>query len=249
MADNDPTEVSTLRRASVILDVFDGADRLNLSQVVARTGLPRSSVHRILERMVALRWLRRYGNDYELGIRIVELGSAALHRNPIRQAALASLYRLHRVTGCIVHLGVLDGSDVIYLEKIGGQLGPRVPSRVGGRLPAHSSAIGRALLAFQGGGGCPAPEFGSVRDTGIATEIEQALQGFGCIAAPIGLPNGEETIAAVSICAPAQHIAANNRVWRTPVRLAAAEIWREICSVPPFFAGTADLNRSASICR
>lgn len=236
MAGPTCTEVPTsnLLRASLILDAFDGSDRLNLSQIATRTGLPRSSVHRTLERLVAMRWVRRQDNEYELGMRIVELGSAAVHQNRLRQAALPSLYRLHRATGGVVHLGVLDGSDVIYLEKIGGQLAPVVPSRVGGRLPAHSSAIGKALLAFQDSAAAPAAELRRIRDTRVASEREQCLRGFGCVAAPIGTPDGECIVAAVSVCTPVDWAASDDRL-RTPVRLAAADIWREMQGIPGRF--------------
>ncbi|MBZ4288797.1 IclR family transcriptional regulator, partial [Mycobacterium tuberculosis] len=80
------------------------------------------SAHRILERLVQLRWLRRDGRDYELGMRLVELGSLALHQDRIHRAAIPLLRDLHRATGLVVHLAVLDGSDVVYLEKIGGQM-------------------------------------------------------------------------------------------------------------------------------
>jgi DNA-binding IclR family transcriptional regulator len=88
--------------------------------------LPLSSVHRALEQLVALRWVHRHGKDYRLGMRIIELGSAASQQNVLRRAALPSLHWLHRVTGCIVHLGVLDGDEVVYLEKVGGELVTRV---------------------------------------------------------------------------------------------------------------------------
>ncbi len=107
----------TLQRAAVILDVFEGADRLNLSQIVAATGLPRTSVHRALEQLVALRWVYREGMDYQLGMRMIELGAAAAQQNALRRAALPSLRRLHQLTGCVVHLAVRDGSEAVYLEK------------------------------------------------------------------------------------------------------------------------------------
>ncbi|SEK87586.1 IclR family transcriptional regulator [Rhodococcus maanshanensis] len=217
---------STLERASRVLDVFDGGRRLNLTQIVLRTGLPRSSVHRMLERLVSLRWVIRQGNEYGLGLRMMELGSSAVHHDPLRQAALPSLQWLHRTTGCIVHLGVLDGTDVIYLEKIGGELAAAVTSRVGGRLPAYSSAVGRAMLASYDCAILKAPGLVTVRETGTAYEREESLRGFGCIASPIGPPGGREAVAAVSICAPINRVVSEDRL-RFPVRTAAAQIWRE----------------------
>ncbi len=132
------TPSAVIDRISLVLDAFDGPGRLTLAQIVRRTGLPRSSAHRMLERLVALRWLRRDGRDYELGMRLVELGgSLALHQDRIHRAAIPLLRDLHRATGLVVHLAVLDGSDVVYLEKIGDHMGGgAIPTRVGGRQPA-----------------------------------------------------------------------------------------------------------------
>src|SRR6201996_9686377 len=124
------TPSAVIDRVSLVLDAFDGPGRLSLVQVGRRPGLPRSSAHRLLERLVQLRWLRRQGRDYELGMRLVELGSLTVHQDRLHRAALPFLHELHRATGLVVHLAVLDGADVVYLEKIAGGFGPRVPTRV-----------------------------------------------------------------------------------------------------------------------
>lgn len=81
------TPTAVIDRISLVLDAFDGPGRLTLAQIVRRTGLPRSSAHRMLERLVQLRWLRRSGRDYELGMRLVELGSLAVHQDRLVRAA------------------------------------------------------------------------------------------------------------------------------------------------------------------
>ena len=143
------TPSAVIDRVSLVLDAFDGPGRLNLAQIVRRTGLPRSSAHRMLERLVALRWLRRNGRDYELGMRLVELGSLAVHQDRLHRAAMPLLHDLHRATGLVVHLAILDGSDVVYLEKIGDRMMAAIPTRVGGRQPAHCAAVGKAMLAYR----------------------------------------------------------------------------------------------------
>src|SRR5436190_20712225 len=142
------TPSAVIDRVSLVLDAFDGPGRLTLAQIVRRTGLPRSSAHRMLERLVKLRWLRRSGRDYELGMRLVELGSLAVHQDRLHRAAIPLLHDLHRATGLVVHLAVLDGSDVVYLEKIGDRMIAAIPTRVGGRQPAHCAAVGKAMLAY-----------------------------------------------------------------------------------------------------
>ena len=111
----------TLQRAAVILDALENVGQMNLSQVAAATGLPRTSVHRALEQLVALRWVSRDGMDYRLGLRMIVLGAAAAHQDELRRAALPTLQWLHRVSGCVVHLGIRDDTEAVHLETIGGE--------------------------------------------------------------------------------------------------------------------------------
>jgi DNA-binding IclR family transcriptional regulator len=230
---------NVIDRVSLVLDAFDGPGRLTLAQVVRRTGLPRSSAHRMLERLVQLRWLRRDGFDYELGVRLVELGTLALHQDRIRRAAIPLLRDLHRATGLVVHLAVLDGSDVVYLEKIGDQMLAAVPTRVGARQPAHCTAVGKAILAYNDAaavdltnrrtrfslttGAQLTADLDRVRAHGVAVEREESLRGFGCVAAPIGRVG--EAVAAVSVCGPLGRMTFDQRLV-APVRMTATAIWR-----------------------
>jgi DNA-binding IclR family transcriptional regulator len=236
------TPSAVIDRVSLVLDAFEGPGRLTLAQIVRRTGLPRSSAHRMLERLVQLRWLRRSGRDYELGMRLVELGSLAVHQNRLHNAAVPLLHDLHRATGLVVHLAVLDGQDVVYLEKIGDRMAAAIPSRVGARHPAHCSAVGKAMLAYADGLDHETVDFTSrrtkysissarhlraelakVRAHGVAFDREEALAGFGCVAAPIG---GEgDTVAAVSICGPMNRMMFDQG-HVAPVRMTAMGIWR-----------------------
>jgi DNA-binding IclR family transcriptional regulator len=238
------TPSAVIDRIALVLDAFDGPGRLSLAQVVRRTGLPRSSAHRMLERLVQLRWLRRHGRDYELGMRLVELGSLAVHQDRLHSAATPFLHELHRATGLVVHLAVLDGTDVVYLEKIAGALGAAVPTRVGGRQPAHCTAVGKALLAFSNSAtleDCDvdllarktpysistrrqlADELAAIRVRGFAAERAESIGGFGCVAAPIG--DADAPIAAVSVCGPLDRMTLDHRM-AGPVRTTAMGIWR-----------------------
>ncbi|MFA5709168.1 IclR family transcriptional regulator [Mycolicibacterium sp.] len=240
------TPSAVIDRISLVLDAFDGPGRLTLAQVVRRTGLPRSSAHRMLERLVQLRWLRRDGRDYELGMRLVELGSLAVHQDRLHRAAIPKLHELHAATGLVVHLAVLDGSDVVYMEKVGNRMAAAIPTRVGGRQLAHCTAVGKAMLAFAneddvdvlGSDFIPRltkysisthvqlrAELLKVRSHGIAFDREESLPGFGCVAAPIGEPG--EAVAAVSVCGPMNRMMFDQRLV-APVRMAAMNIWRAV---------------------
>ncbi|NUP27666.1 MAG: IclR family transcriptional regulator, partial [Nocardia sp.] len=149
-------------------------------------------------------------------------------------------------TGYVVHLAVLDGNDVVYLDKIGGRLAGAVPTRVGGRQPAHCTAVGKAILAYADGergdvfGAGPVrpstrysiataaqlrTELAKVRAHGIAFEREESLSGFGCVAAPVGEIG--QAVAAVSICGPVDRMTFDHRL-AAPVRMTALGIWRNV---------------------
>ncbi|WBP94592.1 IclR family transcriptional regulator [Mycolicibacterium neoaurum] len=250
------TPSAVIDRVSLVLDAFDGPGRLTLAQIVRRTGLPRSSAHRMLERLVQLRWLRRSGRDYELGMRLVELGSLAVHQDRLHKAAIPMLHELHAATGLVVHLAVLEGSDVVYMEKVGNRLTAAIPTRVGGRQPAHCAAVGKAILAFAGEPdldvasastlprrtkysiSTPAQlraELAKVRSHGVAFDREESVPGFGCVAAPIGDPG--EAVAAVSVCGPMGQMKFDQQLV-APVRMAAMGIWRAVEGGPMRVAPT-----------
>jgi DNA-binding IclR family transcriptional regulator len=249
------TPTAVIDRISLVLDTFDGPGRLTLAQIVRRTGLPRSSAHRMLERLVQLRWLRRSGRDYELGMRLVELGSLAVHQDRLVQAAGPLLGELHRATGLVAQLAVLDGPDVVYLDQVGDRLVDAIPTRVGGRQPAHCTAAGKAILAYGDRDDQVdlrvrktkysistrsqlTAELAKVRAHGVAFEREEALPGFGCVAAPIGSPGeAQQVLAAVSLCGPMNRMMFDQRL-SAPVRMTAMGIWRNVEDGPRRVAPT-----------
>ena len=239
--------VSMIDRVVGILDTFNGPASLTVAQVAARTGVPRSSAHRILEHLVKIRWLDRDGGTYRLGLGVLELGGLAAHQNQLRTVALPYLHELAGATGMIVHLAVLDGPEIVYLEKIGGSFGMRLPSRVGGRQPAYCTAVGKTLLAYADDHArraslSAAPrgrtsrsittdhrlqqELGRVRDRGVAFDREEAVAGIGCVASPVGPPRSPA--AAISICGPVADVQFDRLI--VPVRLAASQIWNSLAS-------------------
>ncbi|WP_435741699.1 IclR family transcriptional regulator [Nocardioides sp. SYSU DS0663] len=143
------TPPSMVERMTLILDAFPSPGaRLSLEQVARAAHLPRSTAHRILEQLLRLEWVEHSASGYALGSRALALGGRATGHEDLRAAAADQLHRLHVRTGLVVHLAVLEGADVRYLDKIGGPRATTVPSRVGGRLPAYRTALGRALLAW-----------------------------------------------------------------------------------------------------
>lgn len=221
------TPTSTVDRVSMVLESFDGRPRMTLAGVARRTGIPRSSVHRLLERLTVLGWLHREGIEYELGPKLMEFGATALLQNRLNAAAAPMLRELHRVTGHVVHFGILVGQDVLYLDKIGGRMAADLPTRVGGKQPAALSAIGKVLLAANGRSE-DAPrelrqELDSVLDRGVAYEVAECRPGFGSIGVPVGSVGG--AVAAVSVCGPMTHLQFDHR-HAAPVRMTASALSR-----------------------
>lgn len=241
--------VSQLDRVERILDAVQVEGYLTLTQLVSATGIPRSSAHRLLERMVKLRWLLRVGDCYELGVRMFELGSEAVRNHWFHRIALPHLSELQQRTKFIVHLAYLDGADVVYWEKLAGSLGVRVPTRIGGHQPAYRTALGKALLATEPDSYLDSPAFDAmkastpntittrdrlfreirqVREEGIAFDHGEGLVGIGCVSASVNAGNantsdGHTTTAAVSICGPLDQL---DRRLPAGVRATAGEISR-----------------------
>ncbi|NKY31224.1 putative HTH-type transcriptional regulator YagI [Nocardia gamkensis] len=200
--------VSMIERMTLILEAFDGVTpTLTLVELAERTGLPRSTVHRILDQLIRLRWLAHAPGGYRLGLRTLELGGLAAEHNEIRDAVSPLLHDLCQQTGMVGHLGVLDGRDVLYLDKVGGRFAASVPTRLGGRMPAHSTALGKALLATLDPSIVEASfrdhlpqltsrtltnrtelhrELGRIRNRqGVAVDNEECVPGLACVAVPI----------------------------------------------------------------
>src|SRR3954470_3049657 len=134
-----PTPPSMVERMTLILGAFDGATpRLTLQEIADRSGLPRSTAHRILDQLVQLRWLDHTGGGYRLGMRSLELGGLAVAHNELREATAPLLHDLHLRTATTVHLAVLDRLDIVYLDRVAGRHGAAVATRVGGGAPAHA---------------------------------------------------------------------------------------------------------------
>lgn len=145
---NEPGR-SVLSKALSILEAFED-DRRSLSQgqIVELTGLPQSTVHRLLAELVGWGALSRDANGrYQIGMRLWELGqNAGRQLREIARPFVLDLYSLTRETA---QIAVRDGTEALYIDRTNSS--QRVPraSRVGGRLPLHATAVGKVLLAFE----------------------------------------------------------------------------------------------------
>lgn len=232
---------TVLRRVAAIMNAFhDGDSALSLVDLSARVHLPKSTVHRLAEQLRAIGWLERDHAGYRVGLRMFEIGGLALERNRLRDAAFPHLLALVSKTGLSAQLAVPEGRDVVYLERVlvGGY---RVPTRLGGRMPAHCTALGKAMLAFdevttdevlsgvlerRTDTTITDPEalrsnLREVRASGVAFDINESCDALVCAAAPIR--NSGRAIGAVSVTGPVHLMEWDVAV--DAVQHAAASIW------------------------
>ena len=213
---------SVLGKASALLSAF-GPDRpeLSLAELVRRTRLPKSTAHRLAQFLVQEGWLDHTDGAYCVGVRVFELSALVKYRRGLRETAVPFMQDLYERTHEIVHLGVLQGTDVLYIDKIGGHESMSLPSRVGGRMPAHSTGLGKAMLAHsppevvaaviraglprRGPHTVTAPklmlsELISTSNRGYAVDHEESGRGIACAAAVI--LNRGQVVGALSVTGP-----------------------------------------------
>ncbi len=195
-----------LERAAGLLGAFDEhRGVLTLAELSRRADLPKPTVHRLAAQLVALRLLDRAENGYRLGMWLFELGELVPQHRTLSQAALPIMTDLFEATRQRIHLAVLSGIDVVYVEIVGGA-GMRVGSRPGGRLPAHATGVGKAILAYSPAAvvrerveaglprmtsrtittpGALDAELRKIRSHGMALDLEESTIGLSCVAAPV----------------------------------------------------------------
>ena len=228
------------RIAAIINYVAEQRSAVSISEVSRRTGLPKSTTSRIVRSLIPHGLLEFQDDGLVLGLRFFELGEQASRPRSLRRLTYAHMEGLRRTTGHSVHLAVLDGRHVVYIEILRSRSTPALPSRVGGRVPAHATAVGKALLAFSppeateqliaGGLERLGPRtitdpdalraaLWKVRASGIAIEEEESGRGAACVAAPILVGDTNEPIAAISVSGLAadMNLAACERALRDAV--------------------------------
>lgn len=214
---------SVLGKARLILEAFeiDELD-LSLSELSRRTGISKASVHRLSQELLQWGMLERSGAEYRLGMRAFELGSRVPRFRVLRDEVRRYMENLHHAAKEAVHLAVLDGLEVLYLEKIAG--GPQAarPSRIAGRMPLHCTATGKILLAYSPPTllddvlsrplerltpstvimpGALREQVRKIRIAGHAVESEETVIGYCSVAVPLFGSSGL-LLGALSITAP-----------------------------------------------
>jgi IclR family transcriptional regulator, acetate operon repressor len=245
--ERDTAARSVIGRAFRILDAFGPADRrLTLAEMTRRTGMPKATVHRLAGELLALGALEGEHGVYQLGMRMFEFGQLVPRQRDLREAALPFMQDLFEATHETVHLAVLDGTEVLYLEKISGHRRVAAGSRVGGRLPAYCTAVGKAILAASPPEALDAvlaaglarrtpfsitapavlrQQLDRAARTGVAYEREESGPGVTCAASPVrGF--GNRVVAAISVTGPISRLDPERVA--PAVRLAALGLTRRV---------------------
>lgn len=217
----------------------------------------RTTIHRILYSFEKLGYVEKAEgtSHYRLAAKFFELTGVAVHFRQLQSVAKEVMQNLMTRHGETVNLGVLDLGQVAYLEVLQSPSALRIAGFAGQRTPLHSTALGKVLLAF-----LPEPEINailseqslikktsrtitrkghllehlaSVREQGVAFDLEENLSGVTCIAAPI-FDQAHRAIAAFSISGPTARMNAKLNAVKDDVRSAGLIVTRMLAPLSTF---------------
>lgn len=232
-----------------VLEALAAADRpLGVTELATALGLGKSAVHRPLTALAQLGYVIQDPTTgrYAASLRLWEVGSQVLGRLDLKRLAAGPMAALAQETGETVHLSILDGGDVVHIDKIECRHPIRAYSRVGGRVPAHCIATGKAMLAFQPAEAIDgaarnlkpvtaqtvtdrarlSEQLEAIRRDGVAVSSGGWQDGVDGIAAPIRDAAGH-VVAAIGISGPGLRFGPRQREKFVPlVKAAASDISR-----------------------
>lgn len=247
--------LQTVQKIGPVLDLFTvERPEWGVSEVATTIDLPRSSAHALLSSLVDIGILQcRARGRYRIGWRVVELGQALRGTVDVRSCAAPVIDRLVDKYGETTHLAVMERWRVLYVDKVVGTHNITVQgARVGTRLDAHCTAVGKVLLAqlhdaelrrfFDSATlrrrtpttitdpAALVETLASVRSTGCAFDLGEAVADVDCVAAPVRDDMGT-VVAAISMSVPASRFVANRAEIHRAVVGAANEVTRALAEV------------------
>jgi len=246
------SNIAVLHKALDLLEALQAADKpRSLDQLVAATGLARSTAHRLLLNLVSRGYVERAGaNTFALGLKLLELGATVRQRQSLRDIALPFMLNLRNELGETVNLGRVREGSVLYLETVESEHAFRVSASLGIRDPLHVTAIGKAILAWLPPERRPVladwrkltpstitdpkkfdRELLLTRERGYALDEEESMEGGRCIGVPIlhlGSP-----VAGLSVSGPIARITTKRiKGIAATLQSAAAAISQQIRLLP-----------------
>ncbi|MGW9132433.1 IclR family transcriptional regulator [Streptomyces sp. NPDC055681] len=205
---------------TLLMSLAEEDREVGVSELARRTQLTKSTAFRLLGILQRNDVVERVGSSYRLGSQLFDIGRRVYGPTPLmlQERLLPFLTELYVLTQETVHLAVLHRTDVMYVNKLHGHRRARTSTRIGSRMPASCTAVGKALLAFDHDAaelaiaqGLPAPtehsltdpedfrtELARIRREGIAYDRQEILLGVTCVAVPVMGAAGRP-VAAISV--------------------------------------------------
>ncbi len=221
--------IRAVERALAVLTCFTNqTPELTLTQISERIGINKSTVHRLLATLERSQFLERDAltGVYRPGNRLLQLAHLALENNDLRRLAIPFLRLLSELHRENVNLSILDGTDVVYLEVIESPQRVKLAAVTGQRLPAFSTASGKAILSFlpeeivqpllvRGipqytqrtltSPGDLTEDFYRARERGFAISEQEFEDGINAVAAPV-FNASHQPLASISVAGPAYRL-------------------------------------------
>ena len=238
----------TLGKAMDVLEAVASAKSpLRFKDLLATVDQPRGTLHRQITNLIDEGLLQvNADHSYALGLRLLKFASNAWAGNRFREIAEPHLQMLHEKVGETIHLGVLQGVEVIYLDKVESRQSVRMHSQIGNASPAFCTGVGKAAMSLLSDeeleeriarvrfhtytpntlrdADAFRREIADIREKGYALDREEHEAGIHCIAAPVTSLE-RSFYAGISITAPVYRIGMDQlEGWADDVRHAAAAI-------------------------
>lgn len=215
------------RSARILKALAGGPRRLGVSQLADQLGLSRPTVHGLLQTLQAHGFVEqdRDSDKYQLGAGLLHLGNSYLDHNELRARSIVHAERLAQSSGEAVRVGVLHGPSVVIVHHVFRPDAVFQVLEVGAQLPAHASALGKAMLAWApqaavddltaeplarltnrtlSASGLRA-ELSEVREKRLARERDEAVIGESSVAAPI-FDHGGHAVGAIGVAGDTQRV-------------------------------------------
>ena len=143
--------IQAVERALTILDLFDEhSTELKITEISERMNLNKSTVHSLLKTLKKSGYIDQDGESgkYKLGMKLLERGNFVITNLDVRNIAKKYLLDLSKKTGHTLHLVILEGKEGLYIDKVEGTSANVLYSRIGRRVPIHTSGVGKLLVAL-----------------------------------------------------------------------------------------------------
>jgi len=245
---SDKNSIKSIEKCFLVLACFYDANRaLTLEDLVKQTGYKKTSCFRILKTMLSLKILEQDSKtrSYQFGPRLMLIGLAALKNMSLHKLSLPILQKLRDETRETVNLSILNGNEILYVERLMSNYIVNLNVNVGDRLPIHCTSMGKVMLAFMPEDVAEnilaeshfepktkktivdrtafKKELGKIKIKGYATNDEELEKGLRAVAAPIFNHTGEAIAATNIVWTTARHPSRKEFEIFTPKIIAAAE--------------------------